>query len=179
MSRVGKIPVAVPSEVIVSILPELVIVEGPKGKLQEAYTAKVKIEIQECKLLVISADISKESNAAQGLYRNLIQNIVTGVSIGFSKNLIITGVGYRVEVKKDLLLLIVGYSSEFNVVIPEGVSVIADAQGKITISGINKQRIGEFSAQIRNIRIPEPYKGKGVRYETEVIRYKIGKSGVK
>ncbi|WP_162505162.1 50S ribosomal protein L6 [Treponema endosymbiont of Eucomonympha sp.] len=108
MSRVGKIPVAVPSGVIVSILPGLVIVEGPKGKLQKAYTARVKIEIQECKLLVISADISKESNAAQGLYRNLIQNIVTGVSIGFSKNLIITGVGYRVEVKKDLLLLIVG-----------------------------------------------------------------------
>ena len=105
--------------------------------------------------------------------------MVTGVTNGFTKTLIITGVGYRAEVQGKQLVMNLGYSSDFIAVIPEGLTVTADAQGKVSISGIDKQLVGEFSAQIRKLRAPEPYKGKGIRYETEVIRRKVGKTGVK
>ena len=105
--------------------------------------------------------------------------MVTGVTTGYTKSLIITGVGYRAEVQGKLLVMNLGYSTDFIAAIPEGLSVVADAQGKITVTGISKQQVGEFCAQIRKLRKPEPYKGKGIRYETEVIRRKVGKTGVK
>ncbi|GMO55964.1 MAG: 50S ribosomal protein L6 [Treponemataceae bacterium] len=180
MSRIGKIPVSIPAGVKVTVSPALVAVEGPKGKLSQDYKGEqVKISSTEKELIVAPIGESKSANAAQGLYRNLINNMVIGVSAGFSKSLVITGVGYRAEVRDKLLVLNIGYSSEFMVMIPENLSVAADEQGKVTVSGISKQAVGEFSAQIRKLRKPEPYKGKGIRYETEVIKRKVGKSGVK
>ena len=105
--------------------------------------------------------------------------MVVGVTEGFSKSLIINGVGFRAEVKGNLLVMNLGYSTDFIATIPEGLTVVADGQGKVTVSGISKQAVGEFCAQIRKLRKPEPYKGKGIRYETETIRRKVGKSGVK
>ena len=124
-------------------------------------------------------DDSKQTNAFHGLYRNLIHNMVVGVTTGFSKSLVITGVGYRAEVQGKILMLNLGYSNDFFATISDGLTVTADAQGKVTVSGIDKQQVGEFCSQIRKLRKPEPYKGKGVRYETEVIRRKVGKTGVK
>jgi large subunit ribosomal protein L6 len=179
MSRVGKLPVVVPAGVKIVVSPNKVDVEGPKGKLSQDYTDKVKIVSSDSTVLVTPSDESKAANAAQGLYRNLINNMVIGVTAGFTKSLIINGVGYRAEVQGNNLILNLGYSSDFIALIPKGLTVEADAQGKISVSGINKQQVGEFSAQIRKLRKPEPYKGKGIRYETEVIKRKVGKSGVK
>ena len=122
---------------------------------------------------------TKQANAFHGLYRNLINNMVVGVTTGFTKTLVITGVGYRAEIQGKVLMLNLGFSNDIFVTIPEGLTVTADAQGKLTISGIDKQLVGEFSAQIRKLRMPEPYKGKGIRYDNEVIRRKVGKTGVK
>ncbi|OJF76305.1 MAG: 50S ribosomal protein L6 [Treponema sp. CETP13] len=179
MSRIGKVPVPVLAGVKVSIAPSVITVEGPKGKLTQDYSNLVKIEVKDNEVLVSPSNESKAASAAHGLYRSLINNMVIGVSTGFSKSLIINGVGYRAEVQGNLLVLNLGYSSDYVAVIPEGLTVTADNQGKITIAGIDKQRVGEYAAQIRKLRKPEPYKGKGVRYETETIKRKVGKSGVK
>ncbi|AEE17689.1 50S ribosomal protein L6 [Treponema brennaborense] len=179
MSRIGKIPVTVPAGVKINVQPASVDVEGPKGKLSQHYTANVFIEVKDGLVHVTPTDETKAANAAQGLYRNLIHNMVVGVTDGFSRSLIINGVGYRAEVQGKMLVMNLGYSSDFIAVIPEGLTVAADGQGKITVSGIDKQLVGEFCAQIRKLRKPEPYKGKGIRYETETIRRKVGKSGVK
>ena len=178
-SKVGKLPVAIPAGVTVTVEPNLVTVKGPKGELKQDANNLVKVEVKGTEVVVTPANESKPASAAHGLYRNLIHNMVTGVSQGYTKSLIITGVGYRAEVQGKLLVMNLGYSSEFIAVIPEGLTVTADQTGKITISGIDKQRVGEFSAQIRKLRKPEPYKGKGIRYENEVIRRKVGKTGVK
>lgn len=179
MSKIGKLPVAIPAGVTVSVNSGLVTVKGPKGELKQSIGDLVTVETKDGELCVKVANDSKAANAAHGLYRNLIQNMVTGVTTGFSKSLIITGVGYRAEVQGKNLVMNLGYSSEFIAIIPEGLTVVADSQGKITISGISKELVGEFSSQIRKLRMPEPYKGKGIRYETEVIRRKVGKTGVK
>lgn len=179
MSKIGKLPVAIPAGVTVKVEPGFVSVKGPKGELKEHVNDKVKVEVKGTEVLVTPVDESKNANACHGLYRNLIHNMVVGVTQGYSKSLIITGVGYRAEVKGKELVLNLGYSSDFIAVIPEGLTVVADANGKLTISGISKKDVGEFSAQIRKLRMPEPYKGKGIRYETEVIRRKVGKTGVK
>ena len=179
MSKLGKLPVAIPEGVSVNVAPSLVTVKGPKGELKQDYTNNVSIEVKGQEVLVTPLEETKAANAAHGLYRNLIHNMVIGVSKGFSKTLIITGVGYRAEVQGKTLVMNLGYSNDFVAMIPDGLTVTADAQGQVTISGISKQQVGEFSAQIRKLRKPEPYKGKGVRYSTEVIRRKVGKTGVK
>ena len=179
MSKIGKLPVAVPAGVTVTVKSGLITVKGPKGELSEKINELVTVALKDGELTVNPVSDSKESGAAHGLYRNLIQNMVTGVTTGFSKSLIITGVGYRAEVKGKELVMNLGYSTDFIAMIPDGLTVTADAQGKITISGINKQLVGEFSAQIRKLRKPEPYKGKGIRYDNEIIRRKVGKTGVK
>ncbi len=178
-SKVGKLPVAIPAGVTVSVTDNVVTVKGSKGELKQNFNSLVKVEVKGNEVIVSPSNESKDSSAAHGLYRNLINNMVTGVSSGFSKSLIITGVGYRAEVRGKELVMNLGYSNEFIAIIPEGLTVVADQNGRITISGIDKQRVGEFSAQIRKLRGPEPYKGKGIRYETEVIRRKVGKTGVK
>ncbi len=179
MSKIGKLPVAIPAGVTITVNPGLVTVKGPKGELKEKINDLVTVEVKGTELLVKPVNESKNAGAAHGLYRNLIHNMVVGVTEGFTKTLVITGVGYRAEVKGKELVMNLGYSSDFIAVIPEGLTVTADAAGKVTITGASKQLVGEFSAQIRKLRAPEPYKGKGIRYETEVIRRKVGKTGVK
>jgi large subunit ribosomal protein L6 len=179
MSKIGKLPVSIPAGVTVTVAPTLVTVKGAKGELKQDYNSNVTVEVANNEVIVKPANDSKAANAAHGLYRNLIHNMITGVSAGFTKSLIITGVGYRAEVKGNELVMNLGYSSDFIAIVPEGLTATADANGKITISGIDKKQVGEFAAQLRALRKPEPYKGKGIRYETEVIRRKVGKTGVK
>ena len=179
MSKIGKLPVAVPAGVTVTCSDGLVSVKGPKGELSQKISNTIKVEVKDGEVVLTTLDDSKQTNAFHGLYRNLIHNMVVGVTTGFSKSLVITGVGYRAEVQGKILMLNLGYSNDFFATIPDGLTVTADAQGKVSVSGIDKQQVGEFCSQIRKLRKPEPYKGKGVRYETEVIRRKVGKTGVK
>lgn len=180
MSKIGKLPVSIPAGVTVSVADGLVTVKGPKGELKQDFNdGLVSVDVKGTEVVVTTAGESKAANAAHGLYRNLIHNMVVGVSQGFTKSLIITGVGYRAEVQGKVLVMNLGYSTEFFVSIPDGLTVTADKDGKVTVSGIDKQKVGEYCAEIRKLRAPEPYKGKGIRYETEVIRRKVGKTGVK
>jgi large subunit ribosomal protein L6 len=179
MSRIGKIPVQLPKGVKVTFQNEVITVEGPKGKLTQKYHPVISFDGKETEIVVSRANEEKQTKAYHGLYRNLLNNMVIGVSTGFSRVLMVTGVGYRAEVQGKLLSMSLGYSSDIYVGIPEGLSVTAEPSGKITISGIDKQKVGEFASQIRKLRLPEPYKGKGIRYEDEQIRRKVGKSGVK
>jgi len=179
MSRIGKIPVKVPAGVKVTFQNEEVTVEGPRGKLTQKYHPIITFENKGAEIIVSRANEEKQSKAFHGLYRNLLNNMVIGVSSGFNRSLIISGVGYRAEVQGKLLSMSLGYSNDIYVAIPEGLSVTSDPGGKITVNGIDKQRVGQFAAQIRNLRGPEPYKGKGIRYDNEIIRRKVGKSGVK
>jgi len=179
MSRVGKIPVKVPKGVKVSFADEVMTVEGPKGKLTQKYHPIITFEDKGEVIQVSRPNEEKQTKAFHGLYRNLLNNMVTGVSTGFTRTLIISGVGYKAEVQGKLLVLSLGYSSDVYVGIPEGMTVTADTGGRVIISGIDKQKVGELASQIRKLRGPEPYKGKGIRYEEEKIRRKVGKSGVK
>ena len=179
MSRIGKIPVKVPGGVKVSFANDEMTVEGPKGKLKQKYHPVITFENKGGEIIVGRTSEEKQVKAFHGLYRNLLNNMVIGVSTGFSKSLIVTGVGYRAELQGKLLAMSLGYSNDIYVAVPEGLSAAVDQGGKITVSGIDKQRVGEFAAQIRKLRGPEPYKGKGIRYENETIRRKVGKSGVK
>jgi large subunit ribosomal protein L6 len=179
MSRIGKIPVQVPPEVKVSFQKGMIIVYGPKGKLTQKYHSVISFTSKGNTIIVSRIDEEKQTRAFHGLYRNLLNNMVIGTSKGFSKALIITGVGYRVEIQGKFLVLNLGYSNDIFVEIPDGLSVLVESNGRLVINGIDKQRVGEFAAQIRKLRKPEPYKGKGIRYENEIIRRKIGKSGIK
>lgn len=179
MSRIGKIPVKVPQGVKVAVGPDTIVVEGPKGKLTQQYHPVVTFETVGNEIVVGRKNEEKQTKAFHGLYRNLLNNMVVGVSAGFTRALVITGVGFRAEVKGDILSLNLGYSNDVFVLIPKDLTVTADAGGKVVISGIDKQRVGEFASQVRKLRLPEPYKGKGIRYDDETIRRKVGKSGVK
>lgn len=180
MSKLGKIPVTMPSGVTVSVNNNLVTVKGPKGELkQEFHNDCIKIEVKDGAVHVTPLNSEKQTGAFHGLYRNLIHNMVVGVTEGFTKTLIITGVGYRAEVKGDLLMMNLGFSNDFYAAIPKGLTIKTDPSGRMTISGIDKQLVGSFAAQIRKLRLPEPYKGKGIKYDTETIRRKVGKTGVK
>lgn len=179
MSRIGKLPVSIPSGVKVTVSADSFEVEGPKGKLSQKYDPAVSITVEGDQALVTRKDDSKKARSYHGLYRNLLNNMVIGVTTGFTKNLIVNGVGYRAEVQGKMLVLSLGYSTDFIAGIPDGLDVTTDGQGKISISGIRKDQVGEYAAEIRKLRPPEPYKGKGIRYEDEVIKRKVGKSGVK
>ena len=179
MSRIGKIPVKIPAGVKVSFANDVMTVEGPRGKLTQKYHPIIKFEDKGAEIVVSRPNEEKQTKAFHGLYRNLLNNMVTGVSAGFSRALIITGVGYKAEVKGNLLVLSLGYSSDVYVGIPEGLAVTVEPGSKVVVSGIDKQRVGELASQIRKLRAPEPYKGKGIRYENEKIIRKVGKSGVK
>jgi large subunit ribosomal protein L6 len=178
MSRIGKIPVKVPNGVKVSFANNLMTVEGPKGKLTQSYHPIITFEDKGSEIVVARPNDEKQTKSYHGLYRNLLNNMVAGVSNGFSRTLLITGVGYRAEVQGKILVLSLGYSSDIYIGIPEGLTITAEAS-KVVVSGIDKQRVGEMASQIRKLRPPEPYKGKGIRYENEIIRRKVGKSGVK
>jgi len=178
MSRIGKIPVKVPQGVKVSFANDTMIVEGPKGKLTQSYHPIITFEDKGSEIIVGRPNDEKQTKSYHGLYRNLLNNMVAGVSTGFSRTLLITGVGYKAEVKGNVLILSLGYSSDVYIGIPEGITITAEAS-KVTVSGIDKQRVGELASQIRKLRPPEPYKGKGIRYDNEKIIRKVGKSGVK
>jgi large subunit ribosomal protein L6 len=178
MSRIGKIPVKVPKGVKVSFDNDVMTVEGPKGKLAQKYHPIIGFENKGEEIVVSRPNEQKQTRAFHGLYRNLLNNMVTGVSSGFTRVLMITGVGYKAEVQGKLLVLSLGFSSDIYVGIPEDITVTVEA-GRILVSGIDKQKVGELASQIRKLRPPEPYKGKGIRYDNEKIRRKVGKSGVK
>jgi large subunit ribosomal protein L6 len=178
MSRIGKIPVKVPKGVKVSFANDVMTVEGPKGKLTQSYHPIITFEDKGEEIVVSRPNEEKQTKAFHGLYRNLLNNMVTGVSTGFSRTLIVTGVGFKAEVQGKLLIMSLGFSSDIYVGIPEGISITTEG-GKVIISGISKQKVGELASQIRKLRLPEPYKGKGIRYDNEQIRRKVGKSGVK
>lgn len=180
MSRIGKLPVEIPSTVKFSSDGGILTVEGPKGKLVQVYEPYVSFESKGNEVYVYPKDDSKEANSRHGLYRQLLKNMVIGVTEGYTTVLLINGVGYKAELpKKDVLLLSLGYSTQIEYMVPEGISITLDGTSKIIISGIDKQKVGQVAAEIRSLRSPEPYKGKGVKYEKETIRRKVGKSGVK
>ncbi|WP_022931786.1 50S ribosomal protein L6 [Treponema bryantii] len=179
MSKVGKLPVAIPAGVTVNVANGLISVKGPKGELKQSFHDEIDIKVEGTEVVLTTKNGAKQTNAYHGLYRSLINNMVKGVTEGFTKTLVITGVGYRAEVKGKELVMNLGYSSDYIAIIPEGLTVVATPDGKLTVSGIDKQLVGEFCSQVRKLRKPEPYKGKGIRYETEVIRRKVGKTGVK
>ena len=179
MSKVGKLPVAIPAGVTVNVANGLISVKGPKGELKQSFHDEIDIKVEGTEVVLTTKNDAKQTNAYHGLYRSLINNMIKGVTEGFTKTLIITGVGYRAEVKGKELVMNLGYSSDYIAIIPDGLTVTATPDGKLTVTGIDKQLVGEFCSQIRKLRKPEPYKGKGIRYETEVIRRKVGKTGVK
>lgn len=179
MSKVGKLPVALPAGVNVTVANGVITVKGPKGELKQSFHDEIDIKVEGTEVVLTTKNDTKQTNAYHGLYRSLINNMVKGVTDGFTKTLVITGVGYRAEVKGKELVMNLGYSSDYIAIIPDGLTVVATPDGKLTISGIDKQLVGEFSSQVRKLRKPEPYKGKGIRYETETIRRKVGKTGVK
>ncbi|PKL06948.1 MAG: 50S ribosomal protein L6 [Spirochaetae bacterium HGW-Spirochaetae-7] len=181
MSRIGYKPITVPKGVKIAVQGNKVNVEGPKGKLsEELATTLVTVSVKDENVSVDRANEEKQTKAFHGLYRNLINNMVIGVTEGFKKSLVINGVGFKAEVQGKLLVLSLGYSSDVYVGIPDGLIVGVEANNqKVVISGIDKQLVGQFASEIRGLRKPEPYKGKGIRYETETIRKKVGKTGVK
>jgi len=178
MSRIGKLPVEIPQGVKVAVADNLITVEGPKGKLEQDYKPEVEVKVEDNIVVVNPTKDTKVAHSYHGLYRSLVSNMIDGVTKGFSKSLIINGVGYRAEVNKDVLSLNLGFSQPIDYYIEEGITIVCEGT-KVTISGIDKQRVGQVSAEIRSLRPPEPYKGKGIRYEDENIRRKIGKSGIK
>lgn len=180
MSRIGIRPVLVPQGVKVNITPTQVNVEGPKGKLSQSYDPLVEIAVKDGAVHVTRKNDSKQARAFHGLYRKLVSNMVVGVSEGFKKALVINGVGYRAEVQGKLLVLSLGYSTDFGVAIPDGLTVTTEANNqKIVIVGSDRWLVGKFASEVRDLRTPEPYKQKGIRYEDETVRKKVGKTGVK
>ena len=179
MSRIGKMPITIPSGVKVEVKDGVMHVEGSRGRLSQSYRIDaVDVKIEDGKIFLTRKNEKLETLAYHGLYRSLFNNMVRGVSEGFTKTLIINGVGYRAEVQGKLLMLVLGYSNDFFVAIPEGIDVKVD-QLKVIISGISKEAVGHFASQIRALRVTEPYKGKGIRYDDEIVKRKVGKSGVK
>ena len=178
MSRIGKQPIPIPQGVEVKIEPPLLTVKGPKGELKRRIHPKVRINQETDSLVVSVEDNLKESRALYGLFRVLVNNMVTGVSQGFERVLEIVGVGYRAEVKDRTAVFNLGYSNPVNFDLPQGIDMKVDRL-KITLSGIDKEILGETAARIRQLRPPEPYKGKGIKYGNELIRRKAGKAGAK
>lgn len=179
MSRIGRLPIDMPKTVKASITDGIITVEGPKGKLTQKISPAIDVAIEADKIVVTRQNEDKPTKAAHGLMRQLIKNMVIGVSEGFQKNLVIIGVGYKAELQKNILVMTLGYANDIEYVIPEGIKVALDGPTKISVSGIDKQLVGQTAAEIRSLRKPEPYKGKGVRYDNEVVRSKSGKSGKK
>ena len=175
MSRIGRAPIPVPSGVEVTIEPELVSVNGPKGALSERIPRDINVARDEDQLVVTRPTDRGEHRALHGLVRTLVANMVIGVTDGYEKRLEIQGVGYRAQLKGRDLELALGYSHPVNVVAPAGIDFEVPAPTRVVVRGISKQQVGEMAAYIRKQRPPEPYKGKGIRYEGEVVARKVGK----
>lgn len=177
MSRVGNNPVAIPSGVDVKVDGPDVVVKGPKGQLDRRFHERVSVAIDEGVATVARIDDSRESKAVHGLSRALLANMVTGVSDGFRRDLEIQGVGYRAQLKGSTLELQVGFSHPVTVEAPEGITFEVPEPTRVSVIGIDKELVGQVAADVRKIRPPEPYKGKGIRYVGEYVRRKAGKAG--
>lgn len=176
MSRIGKLPVVIPAGVEIKIKDGLVHVKGPKGELREQMNPEMGLEIKDGVLRVERPGDEIKWRAFHGLTRTLINNMIVGVSEGFTKTLVIEGVGYRAEKKGNGIQLALGFSHPIYFVPPSDINIEVPAQNKMVISGINKVVVGQVAAKLRSFRPPEPYKGKGVRYENETVRRKAGKT---
>jgi len=176
MSRVGKVPVAIADKVKVSVAGSAVTVEGPKGSLTKTFNPEVTITVEENEVKVAPANDTRFANAMYGTARSIIAGMVEGVTNGFSKNVIINGVGFQANLKGKVLNLKLGYSHDINYDIPEGVTIAVDGGTKLKVQGIDKQQVGQAAASIKSFYPMEPYKGKGVRIEGEFVRRKEGKT---
>lgn len=176
MSRIGNKPVSIPSGVTVSVSAGEVKVKGPKGELAAAIHPSVEVDVKDTEVVFTRKSEVRTARAAHGLMRSLTNNMVVGVTQGFTRRLEVQGVGYRAEVRGPNLVLNLGYSHLVEFPVPQGITITVDKDNKITISGIDKQRVGQVAANIREYRTPDRYKGKGVRYEGETILLKAGKS---
>ena len=180
MSRIGRLPVAIPAGVDVTVAAgNVVTVKGPKGTLERALPTEMTIKVEDGHVVVTRPNDLKKMKALHGLTRSLIHNMVIGVSEGYTKELEVNGVGYRAQKQGKKLVLSLGYSHPVEMEDPEGLEVVVDGQNKIIVKGIDKEKVGQYAAEIREKRAPEPYKGKGIKYADEVIRRKVGKTGKK
>ena len=179
MSRIGRLPVAIPAGVEVSIAAgNVVTVKGPKGTLERALPTEMEIKVEDGHVVVARPNDLKKMKSLHGLTRSLIHNMVVGVSEGYSKTLEVNGVGYKAAKQGKKLVLSLGYSHPVEMEDPDGIETKVE-DNKIVVSGISKEKVGQFAAEIRDKRRPEPYKGKGIKYSDEVIRRKVGKTGKK
>ena len=180
MSRIGRQPVAVPAGVTVDVTAENVVtVKGPKGTLTQQLPKEMEIKVEEGSVVVTRPNDLKKMKSLHGLTRTLLNNMVVGVTEGYAKKLEINGVGYKCQKQGKKLVLSLGYSHPVEMTDPEGVDSAVEGQNKIIITGIDKEKVGQYAAEIRDKRRPEPYKGKGIKYAYEVIRRKVGKTGKK
>ena len=177
MSRIGRLPIAIPAGVDVKIDGSAVTVKGPKGELSLTVASPIEVKLEDNQIVVTRPDDERASRSLHGLTRTLIANDIIGVTEGYSKGLEIVGTGYRVAQKGSAVEFALGFSHPVTVEAPEGITLTVEGNNKITVAGISKQAVGETAANIRKIKKPEPYKGKGIRYAGEVVRRKAGKSG--
>ena len=179
MSRIGRLPVAIPAGVTVEVAENNVVtVKGPKGTLTKELPVEMEIKVEGEEVIVTRPNDLKKMKSLHGLTRTLINNMVVGVTEGYQKELEVNGVGYRAQKQGNKLVLALGYSHPVEMVDPEGIETKVDGN-KITVSGISKEKVGQYAAEIREKRAPEPYKGKGIKYMDETIRRKVGKTGKK
>lgn len=179
MSRIGKLPVQIPSGVTCRMEGSVFTAKGPKGEHSERIPTDIQVKIEDNIVSVTRPSEQKRHRALHGLSRTLVYNTVHGVSEGFTKKLEVRGVGYKAEVQGKKLVLTIGYSNPVEYPFPEGIDIKAESQTVVAVSGISKQKVGQVAAEIRGFRKPEPYKGKGVRYLDEVVRQKAGKTAGK
>lgn len=180
MSRIGRLPIKIPAGVTVEIAENnKVTVKGPKGTLERVLPAEMEIKQEDDQITVTRPNDLKRMKSLHGLTRTLINNMVIGVTEGYKKALEVNGVGYRAAKSGNKLTLSLGYSHPVEMIDPEGVETVLDGQNKIIVQGIDKEKVGQYAAEIRDKRRPEPYKGKGIKYADEVIRRKVGKTGKK
>ena len=180
MSRIGRMPIAVPAGVTVEIAENNhVTVKGPKGTLERTLPSEMDIKLEGAEVVVTRPNDLKKMKSLHGLTRTLIFNMIVGVTDGYEKVLEVNGVGYRAAKKGKVLTLSLGYSHPVEMEDPEGIETVLDGQNKIIVKGIDKEKVGQYAAEIREKRAPEPYKGKGIKYADEVIRRKVGKTGKK
>ncbi len=177
MSRIGKEPISVPADIKIDIKGQKITVSGKNGKLEREVLPELSISMKDEKIIVENRDNSKRTNAFRGMTRSLINNMVLGVNEGFKKTLIVEGVGYKANISGKTLTLNVGYSNPVEFPIPDNIQINVDGNNKIIVESIDKELLGLTSARIRGIRKPEPYKGKGIRYDDEHIVRKVGKAG--
>ena len=179
MSRIGKLPISIPSGVTVSVKDNVVTVKGPKGELSQYVDPSIEMKVEDGTITFARNSEDAEFRSKHGLYRALVNNMVVGVSQGYKKELELVGVGYRVSKEGEKLVMNIGFSHPVTMDPPKGITIDVPSPNKIVISGCDKQAVGQFAAEVREKRPPEPYKGKGIKYVDEVIRRKVGKTGGK